>query len=168
MATVSYCKSSLAVLTHSASEKKEKGLGFDQAAGASSAARGRGYSSGTSLLNCRSICGSLRLSRGIIFFTAHEYFGQGAPCTGLASACSGAPALGRGSSSQAAKPRAEPSVRARGRWQGKLEPPQAARAREPVLRRLLRPALFWAASACFLLPGGRPLRFGAGGSDGSA
>ena len=31
-------------------------------------------------------------------FTAHEYFWQGAPCTGLAFACSGAPVLGQRSS----------------------------------------------------------------------
>ena len=33
-----------------------------------------------------------------LLFTAHEYFWQGAPCTGPAAACTGGPVLGRASS----------------------------------------------------------------------
>ena len=76
---------------------------------------------------------------------------QGAPCTGPAAACTGGPVLGRASSLQA--PRAEPGPRAP-REARKGEPTEAARAREPVLGRPLRPAPSSGASACFCFRAG--------------
>ena len=84
-------------------------------------------------------------------FTVHECFWQGAPCTGPAAACTGGPVLGRASSLQA--PRAEPGPRAP-REAREVEPSEAARAREPVLGRPLRPAPSSGASACFCFRAG--------------
>ena len=77
--------------------------------------------------NCRSICGSLRRSRGIIVLYSSCVFRARSPCSGPAAACTGGPSPGRGSSSQAVM--APERVRGQGREPLQpLEPPQAARA----------------------------------------
>ena len=86
-------------------------------------------------------------------FTVRACFGQGAPNTAPAFACSEGPAPERASSSQAPlagkPPRAARASGAQGEpGQWLSEPSKAARARELVVR-LLRPAPSWAALACF-------------------